>query len=637
MATEELVEQTYSVPRQTRGTRTFLGGMRLNSRISLFVFFGLLAIVTIGGLFFTADQRLSSAVDALNSSNQIASLVSRVETAAIAVNSDSSNFIVSRDQKFADSYNRQSSDAATLLARLRDIPAALDGQKMVTTLADGITQHATHFQNLVRLQSLLGSDEATGLFGNAAVSGTELESKISESRARQLISQVSILRSMERGLQSKVTPETAKAISDAVTNLRQSVTASTLSTGIKASLVQAINSYSADVDQLARTRLIQSNEASRLDEVSAYVAPNLSSLIEFSTGLSEAARSSAEAARIEARRILAGGATIVMLVLILIGTMIMRSIAKPVTDLASAAIQLAHGNQSVSIPALGNYDETGDVANALTFFRENMAQADRLRQELEVYLKGAETRPDASATTPGSAAVEPATSAEQIDKTVSANPDERLETATPATAEDQTKTDPDPSPAEEIDLNALGSSSNQGQKPLSHFSQQVAQTSENASNAARDAEKCDIMVSGLADSLEKIDEIELLMASISDQMSLLAVQTALTNETSSDDTENLILLSEKRLGEETERTNSQSVNDRIETLQSGTKRAIRAIQQIGKTIEEVNDVAVEFAADASNDALEAATELLRQSEDLRGMLDDLLGRIKSDDQAESGS
>ena len=126
------------------------------------------------------------------------------------------------------------------------------------------------------------------------------------------------------------------------------------------------------------------------------------------------------------------------------------------------------------------------------------------------------------------------------------------------------------------------------------------------------------------------------MASISDQMSLLAVQTALSNETSSDDPENLILLSEKRLGEDGERTNSQSVNDRIETLQSGTKRAIRAIQQIGKTIEEVNEVAVEFAADASNDALEAATELLKQSEDLRGMLDDLLGRIKTDGQAESG-
>ena len=71
-------------------------------------------------------------------------------------------------------------------------------------------------------------------------------------------------------------------------------------------------------------------------------------------------------------------------------------------------------------------------------------------------------------------------------------------------------------------------------------------------------------------------------------------------------------------------------------MQSGTKRAIRAIQQIGKRIEEVNGVAIEFAAEASNDALEAATQLLHQSEHLRGMLDDLLGRIKPEDQTRSG-
>ena len=38
MAAKELVEETYSVPRQARNERTLLGGMTLNARISLFVF-----------------------------------------------------------------------------------------------------------------------------------------------------------------------------------------------------------------------------------------------------------------------------------------------------------------------------------------------------------------------------------------------------------------------------------------------------------------------------------------------------------------------------------------------------------------------------------------------------------------------
>ena len=39
MATEELVNETYSVSPQTWNERTLFGGVRLNSRIFLFVFF----------------------------------------------------------------------------------------------------------------------------------------------------------------------------------------------------------------------------------------------------------------------------------------------------------------------------------------------------------------------------------------------------------------------------------------------------------------------------------------------------------------------------------------------------------------------------------------------------------------------
>ena len=53
------------------------------------------------------------------------------------------------------------------------------------------------------------------------------------------------------------------------------------------------------------------------------------------------------------------------------------------------------------------------------------------------------------------------------------------------------------------------------------------------------------MVTGLEDTAEKIEDIEILMVGISDQISLLAVQTALhSNDDASD--ENLIHLYEKR-------------------------------------------------------------------------------------------
>ncbi len=637
MAARELVEETYSVPFQTQDTRTLFGGMRLNARITLFVFFSLVSIVAMGAVLYVADHRMSRATDNLESSSNVFTLVNRVETMVNRLTNDGNNFAVSQHTKFAGSYTSESSRTVSILTRLRGIPAALDAQKLVITLTDGITQHATHFQNIMRLQSILGNDESAGLTGNALVSGSALEDRLRDLGAPRLISELVVIRKLERGLRSRVTEEYSESVSDALNNLKQSVTASTLSAQIKKSLAQQIQSYAAHMDQLSRTRLLQSNEISRLEEVATYINPNLTALVKFSVSLRETAKSDAEVTRMEVRRIIVSGALLVLLSLTLVGALLIRSIAHPVTDLARAAVQLARGNRSVSIPALANYDETGDVANALLYFRENMVQADRLRQELEDHLKNSEQ----SAVAPGTSTVKPKTTKYSIPSALETTAP-RLQTreileARVSKAEPAQSRTSDPVSLSDIPADISANLRESLGTPLSSFSQKVAQTSQNASSAAKDAEQSDFMVSGLSDSLKKIDDIERLMASISDQMGLLAVQMAMFSDLPPDDPKNLSVLSGSSVAENGNHLNNPPVNDRIETVQNGTKQAIQGIQQIGKTIEEVNRVAVEFAANAKNDALDAATELLRQSEDLRGMLDDLLGRIKSDGQAGAGS
>ena len=637
MAARELVEETYSVPFQTQDTRTLFGGMRLNARITLFVFFSLVSIVAMGAVLYVADHRMSRATDNLESSSNVFTLVNRVETMVNRLTNDGNNFAVSQHTKFAGSYTSESSRTVSILTRLRGIPAALDAQKLVITLTDGITQHATHFQNIMRLQSILGNDESAGLTGNALVSGAALEDRLRDLGAPRLISELAVIRKLERGLRSRVTEEYSESVSDALNNLKQSVTASTLSAQIKKSLAQQIQSYAAHMDQLSQTRLLQSNEISRLEEVATYINPNLTALVKFSVSLRETAKSDAEVTRMEVRRIIVSGALLVLLSLTLVGALLIRSIAHPVTDLARAAVQLARGNRSVSIPALANYDETGDVANALLYFRENMVQADRLRQELEDHLKNSEQ----SAVAPGTSTVKPKTTKYSIPSALETTAP-RLQTreileARVSKAEPAQSRTSDPVSLSDIPADISANLRESLGTPLSSFSQKVAQTSQNASSAAKDAEQSDFMVSGLSDSLKKIDDIERLMASISDQMGLLAVQMAMFSDLPPDDPKNLSVLSGSSVAENGNHLSNPPVNDRIETVQNGTKQAIQGIQQIGKTIEEVNRVAVEFAANAKNDALDAATELLRQSEDLRGMLDDLLGRIKSDGQAGAGS
>ena len=641
MAKEKVVKQTLPIEEQSAGSRTFLSGIRLNSRVILFVVIGILSLAAMGGVFFNAEQRLRIALDSLTSSYHIANLSFRVETAILALNSDSQNFLISKKTIYAENYSKRSSEAAILLTNLQRLPAASDGQMMLKTLIESVTKHATHFQNTLQIQSLIGTGKDKGLVAKTAISGTKLQTQISATRNSKLVNEINALRKSEIKLQEPTSPEDAQNIMRAVKNIRQSLIASRLSSSVKRVINNRITPYASDLEGLAQTRLGQIREIARMGEVNIILGQNLKALVTFTRTLSKSARKNFETKQTEIRNIVAGGSAFIIVLFTLVGTILMRSIVRPVKYLAKAAMQLARGDESVTIPAIENQDETGEVAIALTYFRENMIEANTLRKELEYYLRDADQRNEYQ--NQESLTVE--ATAEQTTPEDDVTAELNVGTLSDLPILNSDATPPEPSQKlretevlEDTPLDLRVTQQNQDERdgtlqstPISEASQLVAQSSQSASSAARDAERCDVMINGLSGALKKIKDIELLLESINDHMSLLAVQTAITNETGSDDPDEVITRPKSPSDGNQRQNPNEFVTDNLDTLQNGTKRAIRAIRQVGQTIQEVNQVALEIATEASNDALDAATMLLHQSEHLRGMLDGLLEKIKPSD------
>ena len=647
MAKEKVVKQTLPIEEQSAGSRTFLSGIRLNSRVILFVVIGILSLAAMGGVFFNAEQRLRIALDSLTSSYHIANLSFRVETAILALNSDSQNFLISKKTIYAENYSKRSSEAAILLTNLRRLPAASDGQMMLKTLIESVTKHATYFQNTLQIQSLIGTSKDKGLVAKTAISGTKLQTQISATRNSKLVNEINALRKSEIKLQEPTSPEDAQNIMRAVKNIRQSLIASRLSSSVKRVINNRITPYASDLEGLAQTRLGQIREIARMGEVNIILGQNLKALVTFTRTLSKSARKNFETKQTEIRNIVAGGSAFIIVLFTLVGTILMRSIVRPVKYLAKAAMQLARGDESVTIPAIENQDETGEVAIALTYFRENMIEANTLRKELEYYLRDADQRNEYQ--NQESLTVE--ATAEQTTPEDDVTAELNVGTLSDLPILNSDATPPEPSQKlretevlEDTPLDLRVTQQNQDERdgtlqstPISEASQLVAQSSQSASSAARDAERCDVMINGLSGALKKIKDIELLLESINDHMSLLAVQTAITNETGSDDPDEVITRPKSPSDGNQRQNPNEFVTDNLDTLQNGTKRAIRAIRQVGQTIQEVNQVALEIATEASNDALDAATMLLHQSEHLRGMLDGLLEKIKPRDVNEPNS
>ena len=609
MAPNGTRDQAFPGPREDPLERTFLGGSSMGARVGWFVFACVIALGLAGAALYHVDERAERLIGAIAAGNDIQGRIAKIEQATAAVRSEARTFLGNRNAQAAESYRRASEGLSAALNSLIDEPAAIDAQRFAATLNDGITQHSEQFQNIVRINTLLGGPNS-GLIGNTLSGGAALERRTAEASS-PFAQRIASFRRVETALINGTTAPADKTLSDEIGEVRRAIADSTLSQNAKQDIDRLAEAYASDIGQLARTRTTLTQATTRLDEIEAYIAPSLESLTSFAAEFSQTARRGSDATRQNLRLIAAGGVAGALLLVLLVGLAMLRSLTQPILRLAASSAELAHGNHVVAIPGLGNDDATGTIARALTYFRENLIQADRLRKELELALQRADA---AQPITP--VAITPAVAPEPV------LPPEPVLLPEPILP-------PEPVlPERELPRGrSLGANNRERETgtQISVISRMLAETSQAASTAAGEAERTESMVNGLSETIQRIDDVETLLASISDQMSLLAVQTALSDD-AGDTRENLVVLAEKRQNSNI----GQSVADRIDTIQAGTKRAIKSVQQIGRTITEVNEVAVQFASEASSEALDAATELLHQSEDLRGMLDDLLNKIRAE-------
>lgn len=78
--------------------------------------------------------------------------------------------------------------------------------------------------------------------------------------------------------------------------------------------------------------------------------------------------------------ILGGAASLV--IAILMGVLLTRAIALPITHMTGVMTALAKGDSAVAVPAIGRNDEIGEMAAAVQVFKDNMIERQRAQAEL---------------------------------------------------------------------------------------------------------------------------------------------------------------------------------------------------------------------------------------------------------------
>jgi methyl-accepting chemotaxis protein len=186
--------------------------------------------------------------------------------------------------------------------------------------------------------------------------------------------------------------------------------------------------------------------------------------------------------------------------------------------------------------------------------------------------------------------------------------------------------------AEEATANVqtVASASEELSSSISEISRQVSQSSKIAQEAVQEAERTNETVQGLAEASTKIGEVVNLINDIASQTNLLALNATIEAARAGEAGKGFAVVASevKNLANQTARA-TEDISSQIAAIQQATTGAVEAIQGIGKTIDEVNEIAGTIAAaveeqgaatnEISRNVQEAATGTQEVSQNIQGV------------------
>lgn len=593
--------------------RSFLGGTRIGSRTGLLVFVGLVLAGGLGGVFFQIDRMVALSAAEAQDARRFAGLAETLRREVTNLRVHEKDFLLRKDPAASETLKAAGDQAGNTLDALDRLPAARPVQAQLATVRDGIIQYGSHFGETVKIETVIGLSPDQGLRGQVQKTTAALEAKFREHNLAAAMTQLARVTRIGREFLLPENKVDHGLLEKNYETLRLLVAAAQVPARERTALEDFVKTHENDTVTMLAARLKVDRETRAFDEVFGYMGPGLEEIAQAAERAGALAAEGMDRARDLARMTIAGGAGGTILFLVFFGAVLLRSVFGPLRRVAEAAGRLAAGERNVEIPVRGNIDAVGLVARALDSWVDALGELETLRAEL------AETKTRlARALVAPPAAVAP--------PPIEMKPDPFPIEAPPA-REPEKDSAPAPAPLEK-ETEEEGEDLERPSGRFASASQKLSLYSRAVGHAARDVERTEILVRGLAEATEKVLEMGLLVADIRDQANLIAFKSGVREargQSGPAGEDNLVLFSpDVKLPAES----SGDAGPRFDAIRDAVDKAERTSQAVHATLVEVTGIAQDVATTASNQALEATAQLLSQSEYLHHMLDDVLARVQ---------
>ena len=169
------------------------------------------------------------------------------------------------------------------------------------------------------------------------------------------------------------------------------------------------------------------------------------------------------------------------------------------------------------------------------------------------------------------------------------------------------------------------------------ITQQVARSAEIATKAADEARRTNQVVEGLATGTQKIGEVVTLIQNIASQTNLLALNATIEAARAGEHGKGFAVVASevKALANQTAKA-TEEISAQVQTIQSATSDAVNAIQAIGATIAEIDEISGQISTAVDQQGLatrEIASSLQQAAAGTREVNDNIASVSKASDEA----
>lgn len=278
--------------------------------------------------------------------------------------------------------------------------------------------------------------------------------------------------------------------------------------------------------------------------------------------------------------------------------LIQQSIIRPLAHVESAMKQLAGGDHHMEIPEIDRQDEVGNMARALAVFKDNALTMDHLRAEEEAANRQRIARAEHMDQLTHSFDEKVRGIIQNVSQTSStlqqaANRIRNSMTVTSGAISEVTSASQEASQGVQM----MAAASEELASSSEEISLRVNETTMIAANAASAAQRADQLISSLSQTGKQIGEMVVLISTIASQTNMLAMNATIEATRAGDAGRGFAVVAGevKNLATRTADATFE-VSRHVSAVQTATLNAVESINEISKTITNLNAVSAAISA-----------------------------------------